>query len=575
MMKYLLLVNCMILLQLSLIAQIDYDKVQEPSAVLLMNNVFIHSNGNKDTTTHDILIKNGLIEKIDNQIDAPFNAVVIEVDSSYAYPSFIDLLSHTGIAKEERKETRDKIKYPGFPPNDLAGITPERLVDEKLDLSNSSIKSMRESGFGISHVVPRGRMLPGQGSLISLSGKKDCIIDNHVSMFMQLSGSRGMYPATVIGVMAKWRDLYRQASNLKEHSQRFNEGSNGFPRPQKDKSLEALFDVVSHNQKVFTKAEKVKDVYRILELQKELDYNLVLSNVKQGWQAINKIKDQNVSVALSMSLPKSEKKSKKGDKSKSKDDKPGKKDLEKEKKQKEKDNEDPLVKALTERKKKSLKEYERQAFEFEQAGIKFGFSMLDAKAGDVKKNLKRMIAAGMSEETAFNALTVYPAEILGITHISGSISEGKLANIFLTDKPYFEDESRIRYIILEGNHEELKVKEKEKTKVEDGEYDHLLGTWSYVVDIPEDRRTGEIVLKQVDESLEIKLIDNQDPDEHEPGTDVEISENKLAFTITVDDDGELPVRISLEFEGEDYEGTVTVEGIGSFPIDGKKIAKPE
>ncbi|MBT8190872.1 MAG: amidohydrolase family protein [Bacteroidia bacterium] len=566
---------CILLLQVSLFAQIDYDIVKEPSKVLFINDVIIITES-QDSSIRDILVRDGLIVKIADEIEAPFDAKVIEADSTYAYPSFIDMLSYTGLVKEERKENRDRLKFPGYPPNELAGITPERLVDEKLDIKSSSIKSMREAGFGISHTVPKGRMLPGQGSLISLSGKKNCIISNRVSMYMQLSGARGMYPSTLIGVMAKWRDLYRQAGQLKTQHEKFNEGGNGFPRPQRDKSLEALFNVVANQQNVYTKAEKVKDIFRVLELQDELGYNLVLSNVKQGWQSINKIKAQNASVALSLALPKSEKKddkkeSPKGDKRKKNEEKTerNKDDLEKEKK------EDPETIAFKERKAKAIAEYEKQAAVFEEAGIHFGFSMLDTKPGDVKKNLNRMISSGLTRETALKALTIYPAEILGIDHIAGSISEGKMANFFLTDKPYFDKESNIRHIIIEGVHEKIKVKKKSKSKVEEGKYEELQGTWSYVVDIPEDRRTGEIIVNITGDEIEINLIDNQEPDEVEEATDIEIKENQLAFTIMVNEGNELPIRISLEFEGEDFSGTVSAEGIGSFPIDGKKIETPE
>ncbi|NNK89164.1 MAG: amidohydrolase family protein, partial [Saprospiraceae bacterium] len=303
---------------------------------------------------------------------------------------------------------------------------------------------------------------------------------------------------------------------------------------------------------------------------------LVLANVKQGWQSINKIKAQNAYVALSLALPKSEKKDDKkdspqGDKRKKNEEKTerNKDDLEKEKK------EDPETIAFKERKAKAIAEYEKQAAVFEEAGIHFGFSMLDTKPGDVKKNLNRMISSGLTRETALKALTIYPAEILGIDHIAGSISEGKMANFFLTDKPYFDKESNIRHIIIEGVHEKIKVKKKSKSKVEEGKYEELQGTWSYVVDIPEDRRTGEIIVNITGDEIEINLIDNQEPDEVEEATDIEIKENQLAFTIMVNEGNELPIRISLEFEGEDFSGTVSAEGIGSFPIDGKKIETPE
>ncbi|MBK9983253.1 MAG: hypothetical protein IPP15_12750 [Saprospiraceae bacterium] len=56
-------------------------------------------------------------------------------------------------------------------------------------------------------------MIPGKGSLIILSGKEtgQLFWKEDVSMFAQWSGAGDNYPRTVIGMMAKWRELYHNA----------------------------------------------------------------------------------------------------------------------------------------------------------------------------------------------------------------------------------------------------------------------------------------------------------------------------------------------------------------------------
>lgn len=254
----------------TIVGQIDYDKVKNLSNSVFLNDVYLYNGSSDNFQLYDIGIRDGLIEAVGTKLEPQYDAVVIEADSLYAYPSFIDLLSHTGIEKQERSRERPELKFPGFPPNEMAGITPEKGLGKKFKAKDSSIKSMREAGFAISHVVPRGNMLPGQGSLVSMGDTEDLILDKDVSIYMQFTGSRRMYPSTIIGVMAKWRDLYHNAKYLSKHEMSYYEQPRGKQRPKRDETLSALIPLVNKEKSLFAKAESAKNVYRALELQNEM-----------------------------------------------------------------------------------------------------------------------------------------------------------------------------------------------------------------------------------------------------------------------------------------------------------------
>ncbi|MBK8546942.1 MAG: hypothetical protein IPL63_06045 [Saprospiraceae bacterium] len=126
-----------------------------------------------DTTTgkilsgYNVVIKNGLIENIGKGISAPYNAKKIKADSMFVYAGFIDCFSHTGVPKTESKD-QPKISDPGNPPNDIAGITPQKSVLETYKSSDKSIGDHRSSGFTMVNAAPRGYMLPGQSSFSTL-----------------------------------------------------------------------------------------------------------------------------------------------------------------------------------------------------------------------------------------------------------------------------------------------------------------------------------------------------------------------------------------------------------------------
>ena len=555
--KLLLSILPLLILPSILQGQIDYDKVKEATDVLFLNDVYVHNTGDTTFTMKDIIIEDRIIKKMDNELEAPFNARVLKVDSLYVYPSFIDMMSHLGVQKEEKKDD-PRVKFPGFPPNDVAGITPEWKLTDKYDPKDAGLSSYRTAGFGMAHIVPRGRMLPGQSSLISLK-TEDMVLDEGRATYMQFSGARRMYPSTIIAIMAKWRDLFRNAAYLSRHQEVFNSKPLGTPRPKQDLMLESLIPVTKKQKAVFTRAESIKSVFRALELEAELDYNLVLANVELVDDAISKIKSQSVPVVLSLSLPKAEKK----------DDKKKKEAVGN---AKEKTAEDPQKAALTQRKEESIKRYESQAAKLEAAGLPFTFSTMDIKSKDFKSNLNRMIAEGLSKAGALDALTINAARLLEIDDVTGSVEQGKLAYLFVSSKPFFDDGAHIAHTIVDGHWVEHPKKEKKKSKNVSGT--GISGKWSYDIEIPGDPRNGTINIEKNEESYVVELVDGSEPDNVLTGQDPSYDDSQLVFIINLEDAG-IVVNFALNVDGDSFDGFISIEGMGEFPIEGQKISSPE
>lgn len=519
-----------------------------------------------------IVIENGIIKEVGPNISAPFNAEIIKADSLHVYSAFIDALSHTGVAKKEDEKSKEKI-IPGLATNQQAGITPEVSLMDVIDASDKSIENMRKNGFAISHAVPRGKMMPGQGSIISLSGKgkESIFLKENISVYSQFSAARRMYPSTIIGMMAKWRDMYRQASYGIKHESAYKTNPLNTKRPAFNDATRGLYDVVQNKKPVFFNTSDHLTASRAMALEKELGFNLILSELKQGNKLIPKIKSKSANVLLSIELPKEEKE----DKKKKKDDD---KDSKKEKK-KEITPDDKEKEALKERKKKAVLEYVGQAAEFEKNGIQFSFSFLSSKPKDLLPNLKRMREAGLSDDAALAALTTNPAKLLGISNVSGSVERGKMANLIVTTKPLFEEKSKIKFVFVEGNKFEYKAKEDKKKEKKDGDAAdvNVAGTWSYEIEIPGVVPTGKLIIEKNDDDLKITMTSDQDPDDDpEIIDDAEMDGSNMTFSFEADNDGfKMNVDVDVDFDGESYEGTVSVGDFGSFPISGDLIDKPE
>ncbi len=517
-----------------------------------------------------VIIKDGLILAAGQEVKIPVDAQFIDADSMYVYAGFIDGLSSTGVPVPDNAQQQQQGQRGGQqridrgnPSNELAGIQPERSVKEVLKADDKSIEEMRKAGFTAAHVVPRGNMLPGSGAIVLLSGKStnDMILRDQTSLFSQLAGAGRVYPSTVIAVMSKYRELYKRAEQAKAHEAMYAKNPAGMTRPNYDASLQAFYPVIDKKMPVFFAADDLKSVYRIFALQEDLKFPLVLANVKHGWEVTDMIKSKNVPVFLSLSLPKE----KQNDKSNA-DQKEGAKKAEE---QKPKTLTEMEMEKLEQRRAEEMKKYVTQAGAFEKAGIEFGFSAMNAKAGDVQANLRQMIENGLSEQAALAALTTVPAKLLGLSNIMGTVEKGKIANLVVTDKPYFAEKSNIRYVFVDGKLYEYEATGKKATDTNAPV--RPAGKWTYSVQVEGQISQGSMEIKQ-DGSSFSGTISNPMTGDVGAMNNVQLKGNQLTFTVNFSVDGSfITVDFDLTIEGDTIEGTANAGSNGSFPVEGTRV----
>ncbi len=531
-------------------AQVDYDKIQKATDKVFIKDVIIHDKPGSTIEYGAILIEGGIIKQVGKRIAEPNDALILTADSLHVYPAFIDALSHSGIKKEEEDGERPKVKFPGSPPDDVAGITPGKSAFDAISAESSDISSMRELGFGIAHVAPRGRMLPGQTAIISLSGKSkdEILLNENVANYSQLKTSPRVFPSTMIGVLTKFKELYKQAEGANIHLTKYKASPVGMKRPSYSDAITAMIPVTKKQQKVFFKAESAKDVHRILALKKELGFDLVLTDVKQVYPVIDHIKSANVPVMVSLDLPK-----------KPEDDK--------DKKDDEEDLTSEEMKQLKERKAKAYNDYVGQLALLDKAGVSFGFSWINAKPKKMKENIQTLIENGLSEDTALKGLTTVPAQLLGISNIAGTAESGKLGNLIISTAPIFEKDSKIKFMIVDGEIFEYEIKEKKK-KSDNGEEIDIAGTYTY--EISQFGASGTFRISAEDDDYKVIMVDGDDGSELE-GQNVTREGNSLGFDLKIEEDGfSMDVSVNLDFDEEDFEGNVNSD-FGAAPIEGSKV----
>ncbi|MEZ4910863.1 MAG: amidohydrolase family protein [Saprospiraceae bacterium] len=509
----------------------------------------------------DLLIKDGLIVEIGKNLQM-YNAQIIKGDSMFVYAGFIDGFSHIGISNSEKKET-PKIENPLLPADNLVGISPQILGMSVFNQAEKSISEWRNVGITLANIAPKGPFLPGQSSIILLGeGSSDRLtLSKSSGTAMNLQNASRAFPSTSIGIMAKFRELFIRAKNYKIQEETYIKSPIGRPRPAFSAELDALVPITTKAKPVFFAASNLKDIHKATNLCEELSFKLSLVDVKQAWLCTEPIKQVGANVFLSLELPQSESKK---DTSKTKQDSLSSTS----------NTIFPEQLHFDSLKQKSIEDHQKQAAFLEKSGIPFGFSLLSAKSQDFKKSILTYIKNGLSPDAALAALTTYPAVVLGIDKWVGTIEKGKLANLILTDKPYFNDKSSIIAVFVEGKKFPSEKKNTNESKI-DSKNTKYLGTWSYTVNIPGSIEKGTMKISNENSNLAIEIISDSSPSEPDSAFNIELNDNKLSFTINADLGQPTKIDFDLTLDTKNYSGTISIPQFGIFPIEGNLITSPQ
>src|SRR5207245_2679217 len=100
---------------------------------------------------------------------------------------------------------------------------------------------------------------------------------------------------------------------------------------------------------------------------------------------------------------------------------------------------------------------------FAKAGVKFAFYSGGISAPkDILKGAKKSIDAGLAPDAALRAFTLSAAEIFGVADRLGSIENGKIANLVVTDGDRFEEKPKLKMAFVDGRRFEIRGPEKPK-----------------------------------------------------------------------------------------------------------------
>jgi hypothetical protein len=571
-------VLCLLLLFTSSVAAQSVDDLPPVTDTYVLTDARVVQAPGEVLDPATVLVRDGLIEAVGSDVSIPYDAREIDADSLVVYAGFVDGLSHAGVSMPESQGASDdgddngsEVEDPGDPPMDRAGIQPDRAVQRFLSPDEKTLSELRKIGFTSGHVVPEGQMLPGTGAIVQYGGDtgSDMVLEQRPSLFAQIKTADGyIYPATDMAVIATMRQLYREAARRQDLQEAYRENPDGRRRPPQDPVHSALTPVLDGSLPMAFYADDVLSIHRILNLQNELGFPLLLAGLAESHAAIESIEGTDAPLFLTLDLPEEPTRSAESDTiAADTTDRPSRfydpdlrtasyRDVSAE-------EENLELRHAAERKK-----YLRTAAMLEEAGLPFGFTTREADAGDIRSHLRTMIEEGLSEDAALAALTTRPASLLGLERRLGTVEDGKIANLVVTDGSYFEEDTSVRYVFVDGRLYDY-ASESEEGEVT-GEASAVVGTWSYTLETSQGDFSGTIEIEGDASGLSGTFVGPQG-DEQDLQS---VSWDGTTLSFSVDSPQGGSATVSVTVEGETFDGSVSGSG-QSFSISGERTSSPD
>ncbi|MBP6823031.1 MAG: amidohydrolase family protein [Acidobacteria bacterium] len=389
-----------------------------------------------------VVIRNGLIQAVGADIPVPADARVFDATGMIVYPGLMD--SHTTYGlRQEAAPTGGGGRGGGANPLQAflaqaaaqptnSGLLPEVTVVDQLQIAETTFDSQRAAGITTALTAPRTGVFQGQSAIINLGtdAAEKLILKAPVSLNVGLSNGRGFgggYPSSPMGVIAFLRQSFLDAQHYRDEWNRYNKNPRGAQRPEVNKSLAALQPVINGQMPIVISASSVREMERAVSLAEEFGVKFLISGATQSYQNADYLKSKGATVLLSLSYP-----------------------------QKPAGLEDPESESL--RTLRERADAPKAAAVLLKAGVHFAFtSGTLARPADFVANAARAIEAGLPKDEALKAMTIYPAQIFGLSEQLGSIEKGKIANLIVTSGDLFAKDTKVKHVFVDGKYFEPKA----------------------------------------------------------------------------------------------------------------------
>ena len=395
-----------------------------PQGTYAIRNARIVTVSGSEIENGTIVIRNGKIEAVGANVSVPAGAQQIDARGLVVYPGMIDAGTSLGLVEVPTGApgTVDLSEVGDMNPNAQALIA--------VNPHSAHVGVTRVNGVTTVLTMPRGGIISGQAAIINLDGTTQwemslvpaaALVIDYPRVTMgggQFALLQAQQPPSNIAEAVRARDrqveqlrkMLRDAEAYARAHEAYARDSRSVPRPERNVVLEALVPYVRGERPVIFRADREQEIRAVIRFAEEMKLRPIILGGNDAWKVAQLLREKNVPVILNgvLDLP-----------------------------MREDDPYDVLF---------------ENAAKLQRAGVRFCISTGDtgAHVRDLPYHAGMAAAFGLPKDEALKAVTLYPAQILGIADRVGSIEPGKIANLVIADGDLLEARTNIRYLFING-----------------------------------------------------------------------------------------------------------------------------
>ena len=377
----------------------------------LIRGGLIHDAVHREAYIADILLAGGKIAGIGTDLTAPADAEIFDADGLDVYPGFVDAHTHIGLDGYG-------IGYEGCDYNEMNDIwTPQLRAIDGINPRDPSLAIARKAGVTCVCTGPGSANVLG-GTFLAMKTVGDRIDNMIVKDPVAMKCAFGENPkrcyrdkcdSTRMSTAAFLRGALMQAKDYGARKQAAN--GDVTKMPAYNQKLEALLPVLAREIPLKAHAHQANDIFTALRIAREFNLRLTLEHVTEGHLIVDELaKEKDVPMAVGPSLTHASK-------------------------------------------------FELQNKSWATPGVlaKAGchVSIITDNSVIPQQYLPlcagMAVKAGMDEFDALKAITINPAEHIGVADRVGTLEVGKDADVVITNGCPFEVMTETRAVFIDGN----------------------------------------------------------------------------------------------------------------------------
>lgn len=371
-----------------------------------------------------LLIERGKIIAVGRDVTIPPNAEVIDATNKFILPGMIDAHCHTGVFA-------DGVGWEKSDGNEMTDpVTPHLRAIDAIHPEDMAFQDLREAGVTTINTGPgSANVIGGQTAAIKTHGRtvEEMIIAAPCGMKMALGenpkrvyGEQKKTPSTRMGNAAVLREWLTKAQGYLEkwerYERKFNEykinknDKNEPEPPERDLRLEALGQILKGEIPVHIHTHRADDILTALRIADEFGIkNVVLIHATEGYKIADILAKKSVPCVVG-----------------------------------------PIFFSRTKYELRGMNP--KNPVILSKAGVKIAIQTDQMSAVKyILFDAALAVREGMDEKEALKAITIYPAQILGIADRVGSLEEGKDADIvIMSGYPLDIKSSKVERVLIEG-----------------------------------------------------------------------------------------------------------------------------